>query len=210
MSQINRIAGGLIDRQKTLEFQFDGKTYQGHPGDTLASALLANGVRLMGRSFKYHRPRGPLTAGSEEPNAIVALRAGARQEPNARATVAELYDGLTARSQNHIGRLSFDLLAANDLLSPFFAAGFYYKTFMRPAWAWERLFEPAIRRAAGLGKLGDAPDAAPKTGDEILHDHTDVLIIGTGAAGLAAARRLTSSGLRIMLVERDVWPERFV
>ena len=121
MSQINRIAGGLIDRQKTLEFQFDGKTYQGHPGDTLASALLANGVRLMGRSFKYHRPRGPLTAGSEEPNAIVALRSGARQEPNARATVAELYHGLSARSQNHVGRLSFDLLAVNDLLSPFFS-----------------------------------------------------------------------------------------
>ena len=147
MSQINRIAGGLIDRQKTLEFHFDGKSYQGHPGDTLASALLANGVRLMGRSFKYHRPRGPLTAGSEEPNAIVALRAGARQEPNARATVAELYDGLTARSQNHIGRLSFDLLAVNDLLSPFFAAGFYYKTFMWPKAFWEKLYEPIIRRA---------------------------------------------------------------
>ena len=200
MSQINRIPGGLIDRQKTLEFQFDGKTYQGHPGDTLASALLANGVRLMGRSFKYHRPRGPLTAGSEEPNAIVALRSGARQEPNARATVAELYDGLTARSQNHVGRLSFDLLAVNDLLSPFFAAGFYYKTFMWPKAFWEKLYEPIIRRAAGLGSLSGQPD--PDLYDKGFL-HCDLLIIGAGPAGLAAALTAGRSGADVILADED-------
>ena len=151
MSQTHRIAaGGLIDRAKVLNFRFDGKDYQGHAGDTLASALLANGVRLMGRSFKYHRPRGPISAGVEEPNAIVELRSGARREPNTRATVAELYDGLEASSQNRWPSLSFDALAVNDLLSPFFAAGFYYKTFMWPKSFWEKVYEPAIRRAAGL------------------------------------------------------------
>ncbi len=119
---MTRLSGGLIDRSKALSFSFDGKSYTGHPGDTLASALMANGVRLVGRSFKYHRPRGVFSAGSEEPNALVELREGARQEPNTRATVAELYDGLVARSQNHRGPLSCDLIAVNDLLSPFFAA----------------------------------------------------------------------------------------
>ena len=111
MNQVNRLAGGQIDRSQTLKFKFDGKNLEGHPGDTLASALLANDVRLMGRSFKYHRPRGVLTAGSEEPNAIVELREGARQEPNTRATTAELFEGLTAKSQNKIGSLKFDLMA---------------------------------------------------------------------------------------------------
>ena len=114
MSQINRLPGGQIDRHQTLDFTFDGKTYQGHAGDTLASALLANGVRLMGRSFKYHRPRGVFTAGSEEPNALVELRDGARKEPNTRATTAELFAGLAAKSQNKIGSLHFDLMAIND------------------------------------------------------------------------------------------------
>ena len=187
-----RIEGkGQIDRAKPVSFSFDGRSYQGFKGDTVASALLANGVRLMGRSFKYHRPRGPLTAGSEEPNAIVALRSGARQEPNARATVAELYDGLTARSQNHIGRLSFDLLAVNDLLSPFFAAGFYYKTFMWPKAFWEKLYEPIIRRAAGLGSLSGQPD--PDLYDKGFL-HCDLLIIGAGPAGLAAALTAGRSG----------------
>ena len=121
---MTRLSGGLVDRSRSLSFTFDGRRYSGHPGDTLASALLANGVRLMGRSFKYHRPRGPISAGSEEPNALVELRDGARQEPNTRATVAELYDGLRARSQNRVGSLRFDLMAVNDRLSPFFAAGF--------------------------------------------------------------------------------------
>lgn len=150
---MTRLSGGLIDRNRSLNFTFDGKSYTGHAGDTLASALLANDVRLMGRGFKYHRPRGVFTSGSEEPNALVELRSGNRQEPNTRATVAELFEGLDARSQNHVGSLGFDLLAVNDLMSPFFAAGFYYKTFMWPKAFWEKLYEPMIRRAAGLGSL---------------------------------------------------------
>ena len=150
MSDKNRLNGGLIERNRPMSFTFDGKRYSGYAGDTLASALLANGVRLMGRSFKYHRPRGPLTAGSEEPNAIVELRGGARKEPNTRATTAELFDGLSANSQNRFPSLKWDAMAINDRLSTFFAAGFYYKTFMWPAAFWEKLYEPAIRRAAGL------------------------------------------------------------
>jgi methylglutamate dehydrogenase subunit C len=200
MSQVNRIKGGLIDRARTLSFRFDGRTYQGHPGDTLASALLANGVRLMGRSFKYHRPRGPLTAGSEEPNALVELRIGARQEPNTRATVAELFEGLDARSQNHVGSLSFDLLAVNDMLSPFFAAGFYYKTFMWPKAFWEKLYEPMIRRAAGLGSL--TMEADPDVYDKGFL-HCDMLIIGAGPAGLAAALTAGRSGADVILADED-------
>ncbi|WP_299838899.1 sarcosine oxidase subunit alpha family protein [uncultured Paracoccus sp.] len=200
MSQSHRIEGGLIDRTRRLDFRFDGKSYQGHPGDTLASALMANGVRLMGRSFKYHRPRGPLTAGSEEPNALVELRSGARQEPNTRATVAELYDGLDARSQNRIGALSFDLLAVNDLMSPFLAAGFYYKTFMWPKAFWEKLYEPMIRRAAGLGSLS-------RETDPDLYDkgflHCDLLVIGGGPAGLAAALTAGRAGADVILADED-------
>src|ERR671922_1669846 len=122
-SQPNRTAaGGLIDRSRTIHFNFDGVSYAGHPGDTLASALLANGVRLTGRSFKYHRPRGILSAGSEEPNALVELRSGARREPNTRATTIELYDGLDAASQNRWPSLKFDVLAVNQLLAPIFGA----------------------------------------------------------------------------------------
>ena len=142
--------GGAIDRQQTFDFTFDGKPYSGFAGDTLASALLANDVRLVGRSFKYHRPRGILSAGSEEPNALVELRSGARREPNTRATVTELYAGLEATSQNRWPSLRFDLNAINGLFSPLFVAGFYYKTFMWPASFWEKVYEPLIRRAAGL------------------------------------------------------------
>ena len=140
--QPNRINGGLVDRSRPLRFRFDGKHYQGFQGDTLASALLANGVRLVGRSFKYHRPRGIMTTGPEEPNALVVLRNGTRREPNTRATTAELYDGLEAQSQNRWPSLRRDVFAVNDLLSRFLPAGFYYKTFMAPGWAWERLYEP--------------------------------------------------------------------
>lgn len=197
---MSRLSGGLIDRSKTLSFSFDGKGYTGHPGDTLASALLANDVRLVGRSFKYHRPRGVFSAGSEEPNALVELRAGARQEPNTRATVAELYDGLVAKSQNHKGPLSFDVMAVNDLLSPFFAAGFYYKTFMWPKAFWEKLYEPAIRAAAGLGSLtGEAdPDSYDKG-----FLHCDLLVIGGGAAGLSAALTAGRAGARVILADED-------
>ena len=154
----------------------------------------------MGRSFKYHRPRGPIAAGSDEPNALVTLRDGARAEPNIRATVAELYDGLTARSQNSAGSLSFDLLAVNDLLAPVFAAGFYYKTFMWPQAFWEKLYEPAIRRAAGLGRLPMQPDPDPYDKGYL---HCDLLVIGGGAAGLAAALTAARAGAQVILADED-------
>ena len=203
MSQPFRLHDGLIDRGRTINFSFDGRTLEGHPGDTLASALLANGVRLVGRSFKYHRPRGVFAAGSEEPNALVELRTGARTEPNTRATVAELFDGLTARSQNHRGSLRRDLLAVNDLLSPFLTAGFYYKTFMWPKRFWEKVYEPAIRDAAGLGRLsGEAdPDAYDKG-----FLHCDLLVIGAGPAGLMVALTAARSGARVILADEDFRP----
>ncbi|MFN3993443.1 MAG: sarcosine oxidase subunit alpha family protein [Tabrizicola flagellatus] len=200
MTQSHRIDGGQIDRTKTLRFTFDGIPYQGHPGDTLASALLANGVRLMGRSFKYHRPRGPISAGSEEPNALVELRSGGRQEPNTRATVAELFDGLTANSQNRWPSLRFDAMGINDRLSSFFAAGFYYKTFMWPKSFWEKLYEPIIRRAAGLGSVTreEDPDAYDKG-----FLHCDLLVIGAGPAGLMAALTAGRAGKRVILADED-------
>ncbi|MGB5559852.1 MAG: sarcosine oxidase subunit alpha family protein [Paracoccaceae bacterium] len=200
MSQVNRLSGGQIDTSRTLEFKFDGKSYHGHPGDTLASALLANGVRLMGRSFKYHRPRGPLSAGSEEPNALVELRSGTRQEPNTRATTAELFDGLAANSQNRWPSLAFDAMAINDTFAPFLTAGFYYKTFMWPKAFWEKLYEPIIRRAAGLGSLSlqDDPDVYDKG-----FLHCDLLIVGAGPAGLAAALTAGRAGAQVVLAEED-------
>ena len=155
--------------------------YEGFAGDTLASALLANDVHLVGRSFKYHRPRGILSAGSEEPNALVTIDRGAgRITPNLRATQVELYDGLTARSQNRFPSLRFDLGALAGLAAPLLSAGFYYKSFMWPRSFWKRLYEPAIRRAAGLGRAPAEPDP-----DRYLHQyaHCDVLIIGGGAGG---------------------------
>ena len=203
MTQSNRLAGGLINRNKPMSFRFDGKKYQGYEGDTLASALLANNVRLMGRSFKYHRPRGPLTSGSEEPNAIVELRSGARKEPNTRATTAELFDGLTAQSQNRWPSLAFDAMAINDRLSNFFAAGFYYKTFMWPAAFWEKLYEPIIRKAAGLGSLSLEPD--PDTYDKGFL-HCDLLVIGAGPAGLMAALTAGRAGAKVILADEDFTP----
>ncbi len=197
---MSRISGGQIDRSKTLRFSFDGQSYTGHPGDTLASALLANNVRLMGRSFKYHRPRGVISAGSEEPNAIVELRTGARQEPNTRATVIELFEGLSAQSQNRWPSLKFDAMAINDRLSPFFAAGFYYKTFMWPAAFWEKIYEPIIRRAAGLGSLSKQAD--PDDYDKGFL-HCDLLVIGAGPAGLSAALTAGRAGARVILADED-------
>jgi NADPH-dependent 2,4-dienoyl-CoA reductase/sulfur reductase-like enzyme len=190
----------LIDRSSPLNFTFDGRRYSGYRGDTLASALLASGVRLVGRSFKYHRPRGVLTAGSEEPNALVELRSGARREPNTRATVAELFEGLEARSQNRWPSLAFDVGAINTLLSRIFVAGFYYKTFMWPAAFWEKVYEPLIRRAAGLGRasLESDPDRYEKA-----HAFCDVLIIGGGPAGLAAALSAGRAGARVILCDED-------
>jgi len=199
--QPNRLAqGGLIDRSKTVRFSFDGKQLAGYQGDTLASALLANGHRLVGRSFKYHRPRGILTAGSEEPNALVELRTAARREPNTRATTIELYEGLDAASQNRFPSLKFDVLAANQILAPIFGAGFYYKTFMWPASFWEKVYEPLIRRAAGLGRAADAPDPDHY---EKTNAFCDVLVIGSGPAGLAAALAAARSGARVILCEED-------
>ena len=152
--------------------------------DTLASALLANGVRLVGRSFKYHRPRGTVAAGAEEPNALVELRSGARREPNTRATVAELYDGLEAASQNRWPSLNYDIGSFNSLLSPFLGAGFYYKTFMWPAALWEKLYEPVIRRAAGLGRAPELPDPDRY---EQAYGFAEVVVVGGGIAGVSAA-----------------------
>ncbi|PWE33794.1 sarcosine oxidase subunit alpha [Maritimibacter sp. 55A14] len=203
MTQTNRIGGRLIDRSRSLSFTFNGRAMQGHPGDTLASALLANGQQLVGRSFKYHRPRGIFSAGSEEPNALVQLRRGAAQEPNTRATVAELFDGLEATSQNHRGPLEYDLLAATDLLAPFLGAGFYYKTFMWPKSFWEKLYEPAIRSSAGLGRLSMEPDP-----DRYDHGylHCDLLVIGAGPAGLSAAVAGGRAGARVILADEDFRP----
>ncbi|MBS0235449.1 MAG: sarcosine oxidase subunit alpha family protein [Proteobacteria bacterium] len=201
MTQTSRVTGlGLVDRSKPLDFTFDGVPYTGYKGDTLASALLANGVRLVGRSFKYHRPRGILTAGSEEPNALVELRTGARREPNTRATVAELYSGLEAKSQNRFPSLSLDLLSINGLLSPVFSAGFYYKTFMWPASFWEKVYEPMIRRAAGLGRA--ANEADPDIYDKA-NAFCDVLVIGSGPAGLMAALSAARAGARLILTDES-------
>ena len=192
--------GGLIDRDVSLGFRFDGKALIGHSGDTLASALLAGGETLVGRSFKYHRPRGVMTAGPEEPNALVELRGGPRREPNTRATTVELFDGLEAASQNRFPSLRFDLGALNSLASPILVAGFYYKTFMWPAAFWERLYEPLIRRAAGLGRAsGEAdPDRYEKA-----FAHCDVLVVGGGPGGLSAALAAGRAGARVILADDD-------
>jgi len=199
--QAFRIANrGVVDRSKPMRFTFDGLPYEGFAGDTLASALLANGVHLVGRSFKYHRPRGILTSGSEEPNALVELRTGARREPNTKATTIELYDGLEAKSQNRFPSLRLDLMSVNGLLSPVFSAGFYYKTFMWPAAFWEKLYEPIIRRAAGLGSA--AKEADPDTYDKA-NAFCDVLVIGSGAAGLMAALSAARAGARVVLADES-------
>jgi methylglutamate dehydrogenase subunit C len=192
--------GGLIDRSRVLLGRFDGRAIAGHAGDTLASALLAGGTRLIGRSFKYHRPRGTLTAGSEEPNALVELRTGARREPNTKATTVELYDGLEAASQNRWPSLALDLRALGSLLGPVLVAGFYYKTFMWPARFWELVYEPLIRRAAGLGRAALESDP-----DHYEHAYAfcDVLVIGSGPAGLAAALAAARAGARVILCDED-------
>jgi sarcosine oxidase subunit alpha len=198
MSGYRLDAGGRIDRTRRLSFAFDGQAYRGHPGDTLASALTASGVMLLGRSFKYHRPRGLLTDGPAEPNALVELRCGARLEPNTRATTVELFEGLEARSQNAWPSRDWDVGAVNGLLSPLLPAGFYYKTFMWPAAFWERVYEPLIRRAAGLGRATQAAD--PDTYEKGTL-HADLLIVGAGPAGLMAALAAARAGLRTILAD---------
>ncbi|MCC0078668.1 MAG: sarcosine oxidase subunit alpha family protein [Rhodobacter sp.] len=203
MTQTHRIPGKglLIDRARPVRFTFDGVEVQGFHGDTLASALLANGQRMIARSFKYHRPRGVMTAGSEDPSALVEVLEGSQQTPNVRATTQEIHEGLTARSQNRIGSLRHDLLAVNDWLAPFFSAGFYYKTFMWPRAFWERLYEPAIRRAAGLGSLSGHHDVAVY---EKAWAHCDLLVIGAGPAGLMAALTAARAGAEVILADEDV------
>jgi sarcosine oxidase, subunit alpha len=193
--------GGRIDRRQVISFSFDGKTYQGCRGDTLASALLANGVHLVGRSFKYHRPRGIFSAGADEPNALVTVsRDTARTTPNLRATQVELYRDLAAISQNHWPSLEFDVGRVNDALSRFFPAGFYYKTFMWPRGAWKSWYEPAIRRAAGLGRPPTLPDPDRYAQR---YAHCELLVIGAGPAGIAAALTAADSGARVVLCDEQ-------
>jgi sarcosine oxidase subunit alpha len=188
--------GGRIDRDRPIAFTFEGRRYSGFAGDTLASALLAHGVRVMGRSFKLHRPRGALTAGPGEPNALVDVLAPGGRRPNVSATELELCDGLEAVPVNCWPSLAFDIGAVNSRLARFIPPGFYYKTFFWPRWS---LFEPYIRRAAGLGRAGEAPFPGV-----FEHRFTtcDVLVVGAGRAGLAAALAASQGGARVMLVEQ--------
>jgi len=200
MRQVNRLpAGGRIDRTRPMTFSFDAAPLEGYAGDTLASALLANGVGLVARSFKYHRPRGIMTAGPEEPNALVRLAAGARAEPNTRATQIELYDGLVAGSQNCWPSVGFDIGALGSALARFLPAGFYYKTFMWPASRW-LTYERFIRRAAGLGTAPAEPDPDRY---EHCYAYCDVLVAGGGGAGLAAALAAARTGARVILADEQ-------
>ncbi|MCC0021256.1 MAG: sarcosine oxidase subunit alpha [Nitratireductor sp.] len=198
----NRIAGkGRLSPAKTVTFTFDGRRLNAMEGDTLASALLANGIHLAGRSYKYHRPRGILGSGPEEPNALMNIaRDKARRQPNVRATCQEVFDGMEAHSQNTYPSLTFDVGAINDVLSPFYGAGFYYKTFMWPKAAWKKIYEPIVREAAGLGK---SPDEADPDRYANRFAHCDLLVVGGGAAGIAAALAAAKSGKRIILADEN-------
>jgi len=190
--------GGYIKRDKKISFKFNGKKYFGYQGDTLASALLANGIHLVGRSFKYHRPRGFIGAGVDEPNAKVQLYSGAKTEPNAVATEVELVEGLVANSQNCFPSVSFDFGAINNFLNKFFPAGFYYKTFMWPKNFWYKIYEPFIRKAAGLGVAPLKPDPDRY---EHKYEYCDVLVVGSGPSGLASALSAAKNGAQVILAE---------
>jgi sarcosine oxidase subunit alpha len=201
VTQVFRLpTGGQIDRGRVLRFTFDGREYEGHPGDTLASALLANGVRLVARSFKYHRPRGIFSAGTEEPSALVQLENGGFTEPNRRATDIALYDGLHAASQHAWPKLDSDLGALVGPFGRLFPAGFYYKTFMQPRAGWRHLWEPLLRRMAGLGRAASSPDPSRY---DMRHTHCDVLVVGAGPAGLSAALAAGRSGARVVLADSE-------
>ena len=187
-----------IDETHRVSFKFNGKTYYGFKGDTLASALLANDVHLVGRSFKYHRPRGIMTAGSEEPNAIVQVNDSTnRTEPNVRATEVEIYEGLEASSQNCWPNVNFDIGGINNLISPFLPAGFYYKTFMWPASFWEK-YEFFIRHSAGLGK---SPTEKDPDIYEHRYIHCDVLVVGAGISGILAAKNAAKNNFKTLLID---------
>ncbi len=185
--------GSRIDRTKKVHFSFDGKQLAGFAGDTLASAVMANGTKLFGRSFKYHRPRGLVGLGSEEMNALVGVGDGSRHEPNLRATQVELFDGLQAVSQNRWPSLAFDVGSLNSKFSRFIPGGFYYKTFMWPQRFWKHVYEPLIRKTAGLGH---APEGRDPDAYENIHVHCDVLVVGGGVAGLAAAEIRRGNGCK--------------
>jgi sarcosine oxidase subunit alpha len=202
MAQTYRLArGGRIDRASPIAMRFNGTTIEGYAGDTIASALLANGIHFVARSFKYHRPRGIFSHGSEEPNGLFAVdRGGARIDPNTRATTTEAVNGLSLRSQNHWPSLALDVGAAIDVFSALLAAGFYYKTFMWPRSFWRKIYEPAIRAAAGLGRAPTAPDPDRY---QHAHAHCDVLVVGAGPAGLAAALAASESDKRVILADEQ-------
>ena len=191
MSSERLVKGGLIDRSKTIGFFWNGKKYFGYKGDTLASALMANDVKIVGRSFKYHRPRGIMSAGVEESGALVTIGKDNYRDPNVRATTQEIYEGLEATGQNAFPNVDFDFGAINNLFNSFFVAGFYYKTFMGiPPFEWGKgtkawmLYEKIIRRAAGMGTASRKPDPDKY---EHAHDFCDVLVVGAGPAGIASA-----------------------
>ena len=189
---------GLVNREKKLSFKFNGKKYFGYEGDTLASALIANGVHLVGRSFKYHRPRGFFGAGVDEPYAIVQLYRNGETEPNVRATEQELFEGLEAKSVNCWPSVNFDIGAINNFLNIFLPAGFYYKTFMWPRSFWYRIYEPFIRKAAGFGVASKEHD---KERYEHKYEYCDLLVTGSGPSGLASAYAAAKSGAKVILAE---------
>lgn len=201
MSSHRTAEGGRIERRVSVPFSFDGKSYTGVKGDTLASALLANGVHFVGRSYKYHRPRGILSAGSEESNALVGINRGeGRYDTNTRATTQELYEGLKAESQHCWPSLRWDFGEVNGLAGPLLSAGFYYKTFMWPKSFWDRIYEPIVRKSAGLGR---APRSVDPNAYASRYAHCDVLIVGGGPAGLAAALAASRSGAKVILVDEQ-------
>ena len=199
MSKFRINKTNFVDQTNRISFKFDGKTFFGFKGDTLASALIANGIHLVGRSFKYHRPRGIMTCGSEEPNAICQINDKSNlTEPNVRATEIELYEGLEANSQNCWPSVQFDIGGINNLISPFIPAGFYYKTFMWPKSFWKTVYEPLIRKTAGLGKSPIKPD--PEIYDH-KHVHCDVLVIGGGISGIISAKLSAKNNLNTILID---------
>ena len=207
MTSIRKNNYGKINKDKVINFTWDNKEYSGYEGDSLASALLANNIRIVGRSFKYHRPRGVMSCGVEESGALVTVGSGSKRDPNVRATTQELYSGLNATGQNAFPSVNFDFGGINNYLGRFFAAGFYYKTFMGlPPFEWGKgtgiwmVFEKIIRKAAGMGKASREPDPDSY---EHANDFCDVLVVGSGPAGVAAVQEAANQNLNVILIEQD-------